>query len=564
MPYNLIHKQWIPVCDASGAVKHIAPHEITAEPWVRLAAPRPDFNGALAQFLIGLLQTACTPPTESVWKKWFDTPPSPEELKRYFTQDIGENNTLDNAFYLDGDGPRFMQDLEPFSDKKPHKISWLLIDSPGKSTEEKNRDHFIKRDLVTGMCMSCAATGLFTLQLNASEGGRGHLTGMRGGGPLTTLIKGDNLWHTLWLNVLSKLDFPGLGSAGGKEKAKDIYPWLAQTRTSENELMTTPADAHPYQMYWSMPRRIRLAIDSIEDGSCDLCGRHSRLVKGFYDKTYGVRYSPSREQAKKGIKIRWQHCLTPYVITTPQDGIKELSPLHPQPGGVTYRHWLGLVENVGHMTNTGSSDQEPARVVFNFRDHRKQLASQLWAFGYDMDSDNPRCWYEADMPLVEVGVTLKPAFLESVKNALEAADYTRNAMRDALKRSWYGKPDVKEVKGRPQIQWKFPESVSTDTTVFYAIGATFWQCTESVFYDFLAALKTNLEAGGTRETAHPVWYDTLRKEAIRLFDETVESAELEGDLKSRVFARKGLVDTLNSSKLKNDILRLSVIKGVQP
>jgi CRISPR system Cascade subunit CasA len=54
---NLISDAWIPIRRKGGEEERIAPWEVTTrysdDPIVALAAPRPDFNGALIQFLIG-------------------------------------------------------------------------------------------------------------------------------------------------------------------------------------------------------------------------------------------------------------------------------------------------------------------------------------------------------------------------------------------------------------------------------------------------------------------------------------------------------------------------------
>ncbi|KUK60681.1 MAG: CRISPR-associated protein, Cse1 family, partial [Methanoculleus marisnigri] len=104
---NLIDDPWIPVVRRDGARETIAPREITggAEPVIRLDAPRPDFNGALIQFLIGLVQTAIPPGDNRDWRRKFKTPPPPDELKRAFAP-------YAHAFNFDGEGPRFMQDYD--------------------------------------------------------------------------------------------------------------------------------------------------------------------------------------------------------------------------------------------------------------------------------------------------------------------------------------------------------------------------------------------------------------------------------------------------------------------
>ena len=100
--YNLLHEPWIPVQRKNGDTpEYISPHQmtagLTAGPVTAVAAPRPDFNGALLQFLIGLVQTACPPENESAWQEKFWHPPSSEELKAAFLR-------YADAFYLDGDG----------------------------------------------------------------------------------------------------------------------------------------------------------------------------------------------------------------------------------------------------------------------------------------------------------------------------------------------------------------------------------------------------------------------------------------------------------------------------
>lgn len=54
---SLISEQWIPVRDRKGVVRKISPLEILDEEIVDIAAERADFQTALWQFLIGLIQT---------------------------------------------------------------------------------------------------------------------------------------------------------------------------------------------------------------------------------------------------------------------------------------------------------------------------------------------------------------------------------------------------------------------------------------------------------------------------------------------------------------------------
>jgi CRISPR system Cascade subunit CasA len=180
---NLISDPWIPIQRKSGEEARIAPSEVTSrysdDPIVALAAPRPDFNGTLIQFLIGLLQTTCAPDSPRTWREWLRDPPTPAELQAKF-------QPIAYAFELDGDGPRFMQDrkLGPDVVKEPTPVAALLVELPGENTIQRNTDHFIKHGGIEKLCSSCTATALFSLQTNAPSGGQGHRTGLRGGDPL--------------------------------------------------------------------------------------------------------------------------------------------------------------------------------------------------------------------------------------------------------------------------------------------------------------------------------------------------------------------------------------------
>jgi CRISPR system Cascade subunit CasA len=179
---NLLHKPWLPVRHRDGSRGWITPDRLSDPDIVAFDAARPDFNGALAQFAIGLLQTTMPMDSPIAWKQLFANPPDAATLSNWFAP-------VATAFEFDGDGARFMQDFSLKADEgTSNEIGALLIESPGDSTKEKNIDHFVKRDQVGAICPCCAATALLTLQINAPEGGRGYLTGLRGGGPLSTLI----------------------------------------------------------------------------------------------------------------------------------------------------------------------------------------------------------------------------------------------------------------------------------------------------------------------------------------------------------------------------------------
>lgn len=522
MTNNLLEIEWVPVLHKQGQFRKIAPWQITEQhdenPIVALDAPRPDFNATLMQFLIGLLQTTCAPADNRTWIEWITKPPSPQQLRERF-------NTVAHAFSRDGNGPRFMQDFDDLTDKYTG-VDALLIEAPGGNTLKNNADLFIKRGQVKGVCPDCAVTALFTLQINAPSGGAGHRTSLRGGGPLTTLVVldpkedkglGETLWRNLWLNVLEQSVIEGLPHTPNKNSEADVFPWLAPTRTSEAKTgcETTPEEAHPLQMYWSMPRRIRLDWEHTEVGDCDICGQSSnQLLQRYVSRNYGVNYSGA-----------WQHPLSPYRFD--KDGLPIA--LHPQPGGLTYRYWLSVAEE--------GEGRALARVVCAFREKKpKNMQLRLWAFGYDMDNMKARSWQETYFPLVimnQVDEETRLQFVERTEAMVNAATDAAGSVRTCIKDAWFKR--AKDGGG--------------DTAFLQEI---FFQRTESAFFVKLDELRLVLEQQQDEIPVLRGWHKMLRDEALALFDYWTGNGDFRyQDPRKIAKARQKLRNFLYSKKMRD-------------
>ncbi|MGV6859124.1 MAG: type I-E CRISPR-associated protein Cse1/CasA [bacterium] len=505
---NLLTNPWIEVACRDGESRKISPYDIGSSDIVDIVAPRADFRGAIYQLLIGLLQTAFAPEDLKTWRRHWNSPP--------------DAATLQNAFdpWLPAFGihspvgePAFMQDLD-LAKGEDKEVAALFIDSPGGKTLRDNQDHFVKRGRINQVSPISAILALFTLQINAPCGGAGHRVSVRGGGPLTTLIlppegdKEDTLWKRLLLNVLTREELAELPGDLQDASPERIFPWLASTRTSEKKGMETyPEQAHPLQAYWSMPRRIRLHCSDGE-GLCDLTGKSSsELVKDFHTKNYGINYAG-----------QWQHPLTPYVF----EGDKEPLSIKAQPGGLGYRHWLGLAVTAqqGKLTRT------PALVVRRYEDRQRRIGEldfepRLWAFGYDMDNMKARCWYEAEMPLFNLEQEQREDTVEQARKMIEAAGDALKTLKFALKSAWFDRP--KDAKGDLSF-----------------IDTNFWSATEPGFY---AGLRELIAASDDEDAVNEIlkcWANTLKRHARELFDQyALSSLNEDGDLKRVVKARDG-------------------------
>jgi CRISPR system Cascade subunit CasA len=517
---NLLHDPWMPVRDGQGRRHWIRPNQLGDPEWRAFDADRPDFNGALAQFAIGLLQTTTPVDNPIEWRRLFNEAPDAGTLQRWFAP-------VTQAFELDGEGPRFMQDPDLGSEGVAvNDVGALFIESPGEQTVKNNADHFVKRAHLRAICPGCAALALFTLQLNAPAGGAGHRTGLRGGGPLTTLVLAPgvaSLWRHLWLNVRPTPDFLAQGGDPAQETPQRRFPWLGplsglQAPTPKGEL--AQAQVHPAHVYWAMPRRVRLDIGLEHGGTCDLCGRPATtLVSRYATKNYGLNY-----------KGEWNHPLSPYYQT--KEG---WLPLHPQPDGLGYRHWLAWVLGA-------ASERQTTRVAGVVQRalglDRRTLGGplRLWAFGYDMDNMKARCWYESTLPIYDLAgchADALRAVHAEVARWLAAADLSSLCLRGAVKDAWFGA----DARGD-----------------FSHIDAAFWSATEPAFYAQLQTLITATRDGIDLPPlpAREAWHAVLARTALRLFDSHfVGSGLVERQNPRRAaLAQRQLRNSLHGPKLK--------------
>jgi len=508
--FNLINEQWIPVRRLDDTREFIAPWQVTdnigSNPIVALDANRPDFNGALIQFLIGLVQTTMAPKKDRNWRNGFNNPPEVDELKTAFL-------TVLHAFNLDGDSPRFMQDFN-LDDGNEWGIDTLLAGMPGydptSNPIKNNTDHFLKRGTVKRMCSHCCAMALFTLQTNSPGMGSGHRTSLRGGGPLTTIVMGNTLWQTIWFNVLNEPEFLGNYENSLTDDAA-IFPWMGPTRTSENDQPTTPEDVHPTQMFWGMPLRMVMNFETEIVYTCDVCGCDSTdSITTYIIKKHGTNYEGG-----------WHHTLTPHSITKQN----EIIPRHGNPSGISFRHWLGFVQNDNVNRN------ETATVVHTFRARQSELedkySPQLWAFGYDFDKGKVRCWYEGKMPLINVDDSIRVNYESIIEQLIKTSELVAKNVRKYVKEAMFRRPD--DVKGN-----------------FSFIDNRFWNNTEPEFYNTLENLRSALSDRGEIDTDAVVdikyeWLKILFKTGEQLFDEYSQSNQIEvADPKRIALAHRNL------------------------
>ena len=446
MPLNLITDPWIPAVRDNRSVR-IRPDQIADAGVTRPDWPRADLNLACLELLIGLLFLADPPRDDGDWQERYDTP-DPERLRAAL-------EPFAPHFELTGTGHRFLQDLEHFKTRtKKTEVNppdMLLIDSAGEDTRKKNSDLMVKRDRYPALPLHLAAMALYTLQAFAPSGGRGNLTSMRGGGPMVTLVQpldgGPHaLWRLVWSNVPEGEPLP-------VERAVEALPWLRPTRTSDNGEIVTPDRSHPAEAFFGMPRRLRLVF----------CGE---TVTGVVQRPYGTRYA------------QWSHPLSPYYR---QKLDEELLPVHPNPGKVSYRNWLGL--SLGH----GSEKRRSAASVRRFHSLTNAPEAEVLAGGWAMSNMKPMDFDLHVYPTFRLG---ESAELRA-GTLVEAANSASQELMKGLKKA-----------------------TGVKIQAFEPVREAFFAGTESDFVDAMKAVA----AGGGGEVEQN-WLSRLRRTALSLFDE---------------------------------------------
>jgi CRISPR system Cascade subunit CasA len=534
MPYDLRYEPWIPWSRRSGVVEWGSPalllDDLDGDCVVDLATPRPDFNGAAQEFLVGLLTAALLPKDDREWEDLSADPPTADQLSAALDR-------LPPAFDLEGDGRRFFQDLSE-ADLTAGKF-WtaesLLIGMPNTEFVNASRrtsvnDLFVKPGRIEALSRATAATALLTMQTYAPAGGAGHRTSLRGGGPLTTLVdprvdaRGGSLaherplWEKLWANVETLEALREKPSAVAIAAVDRAFPWLRPTRTSDLKaggLKTPPAATHALEAYFGLPRRIRLEFG--EAGRCDLTGREDeRTVVGFRMRKHGTLYDG------------WQHPLSPHYRSNASSA--EWLPLHGQPGGISWRDWVGLALQAsgGELRRSAAVVPAYARRVGD----RAARTARLHVFGYDMDNMKARSWTESIVPLFVVTDEPRRRLMrETAEQLAEATGVTAAALLFAVKAARYENP--REATGE-----------------IGHVRSELWDATEAGFYGAMARLAASernpAAAAALADELRTEFKRTLRDETLLVFDRWCPTPGLAPEpLRRRVVARHDLNSTLN-------------------
>ncbi len=569
--FNLLEDPWIPVRTTYGENHQIRAYEIARKDIVALDAPRPDFNAALIQFLIGLIQTVLAPETPRDWRKRYAQPPSEDELKEVF-------KSIKPAFYLDGDGFRFMQDELAIKVGKHLPIEEMVFGAPGGSSKVNNKDHFIKKSCINGLCYSCSISSILTANIFAEDGGQGYFQSMRGNGFITTLVQADGqqsemvLWENIWLNILPQKniklsnnmfywnkefsDKQFLGEVENIEtEIKDLKKKKKNTEKKEKQLKeiqnkieklkTIFPDENDFQVYWAWMRRFHLDTQNMVEGQCSLCNFLGRILTHFHKTNKGYKYPKELWQNAHPFSPSIKYHRQNYTENNLKYKDKMLT-VEMTTSGLPYIYWQDYIKQ--------SEKQAPAKVISQHL--RKELSEEtqliIWTFGYAMDSNTPLGWYESKTPLYILETEQVKIFEQEVNKYISAAnkisDNRSGYLINSIKSAWFDEDKNKNKDSKK---------------VFYSekaieISKSFLNNTENKFFELLKSLYedssqlTDEKLVDFREQ----WYKHIKQETEKLFNRWAFKSGIQTNPKRISLAYKDLNYNLNSSSLKHAILGL--------
>jgi len=519
MPYNLIHEAWLPGRRASGRRLWIKPADVTndlsGDPIVALDFPRPDWNAAITEFLIGLYTCALAPQDEKKWRHYWLHPPTPDALAEKL-------ECISFAFNLDGNVPRAFQDFDEIDGDEPWPANKLLIDGPGVDGSSP-AGLFMKPSAVVGLGEPYAAAALITLQTFTSGPGRGHKASFRGVGPLTIHVDPNgSYWQRVWSNApLLGDDSPPFHLPGTHPVWARIFPWLQPFPR-----LVGPDDANKSLLpFFACPLKIRLRFSELTGNACSFGGPVSHLTVQEYETIHGGSNY-----------VGFDHPLSPYKeIKIKKTGVTEREPLKAAKVFASYRDWLGLW---GHGWEEGSETKyfESSNVrLWRTRRSGYAIKAQLRGFGFEFKSAKTKYFHSAEFPDLQLTDTNTSEFFEKVTQIIRAAHMAAENLIEAVVIARLYRWNDKKQNFLPVGK----RSAKTEKIVSQPYEGRLWRETEKTFRSHFQELLS--DPSDKSDEIRKSWLKTIKSVALRIFDDNIAPEDSwNDDPKRLVYARSKL------------------------
>lgn len=288
---NLLTDQWIPVrpLDGGGVEKITLQRLLCEDGKWELSLPRDDMELAAVQLLICIVQVLLTPK---------DTLELLSRIAKPLTTTEYEAAASAAADWFQLGHPKhpFMQ-VCGVTAKEPTPMDKLLAGLTGAT----NSCFVNQAGMANGLCGGCAAIVLFNQASCAPSFGGGFKAGLRGNSPVTTLVQGDHLRRTIWINVISEEEivhaFPWCRDTAGQKPT-----WFEPIKAGE----TIPVQRIGFirGLLWQ-PAHVEL-LPAVPAKSCSCCGCRTNVAYTAFNK---AKFSYT-------VSGTWPHPHSPRVMTS--------------------------------------------------------------------------------------------------------------------------------------------------------------------------------------------------------------------------------------------------------
>ena len=303
--FDVATQNWLPIVrggggDEVGLIEALCQaHEMDA-----IRDPMPPVECGLLRLLVAFALDIFQPQNEDDWEDvWHEKKFDAARVREYFAEYSQRFDLFDEKF-------PFLQDASVEGGDKP--LAGLLPALPA-GTNAAHFHHGDEDDF--GVSPAVAARLLTTIAPFMTAGGAGLSPSINGAPPWYVMLRGDNLFQTIWLN--------GVANASLKPKAKNDCPAWRDTRPiiKEDRTETGLLEA----LTWR-PRRIRLVPRAAENERCALSGNKTAVL---VDR---MKFS-----AAWSTRFEWRDPNVPYRITDKGRGV-----LRPREGREFWRDVGGL------------------------------------------------------------------------------------------------------------------------------------------------------------------------------------------------------------------------------
>ncbi|MCK9419789.1 MAG: type I-E CRISPR-associated protein Cse1/CasA [Nitrospirae bacterium] len=334
---NLLIEEWIPVRPLpTGAMKKISLKQLLCgnEAW-ELCLPRDDMELAAVQLLICMTQALFTPKDDDELKG---------RIAKRITSEEYDATIHPCADWFNLNHPKF-----PFMQTR--KVAASIITQMDKLfaglTGAENCCFMNEPGLAAQLCGGCAAIALFNQATCTPGFGGGFKDPLRGGTPITTLVQGNHLRQTVWLNVLSDSEVARI-MPWHHSTNRQLPTWMEPIQAGTNHAQNI---GFVRGLFWQ-PAHLELLPPIDVNSFCSCCG--CSIAHGYpgFSKAKFSNYS---------VENTWPHPHSPRTVELKKEGTFNSWFMS---FNITAPAWTQLNRFVAQLSPQGKIEgYEPAAVV---------------------------------------------------------------------------------------------------------------------------------------------------------------------------------------------------------